>query len=99
MPGSRSYLRGYGWLTVCPQELADRLSGAAELRATGAFHEVEELAEGGAWLLATPDFVCGALWCPWSGPASRAFDEEPGRPPLPVVYEDAAKARGVPESE
>ncbi|CAL9549737.1 hypothetical protein SUDANB21_04416 [Streptomyces sp. enrichment culture] len=109
LPESRLYLRGYSWLTVCPQELADRLGGAAELRATGAFHEVDELAEGGVWLLATPAFdeydqehsarVWGAL-APVIRPGKpRQFSEEPGHPPLPVVYEDAAQARGVAEPE
>ncbi|WP_328563253.1 hypothetical protein [Streptomyces coelicoflavus] len=109
LPESRSYLRGYGWLTVCPQELADRLGGAATLRVTGAFHEVDELAEGGVWLLATPDFgeydqeriarVWGAL-APVIRPGKpKQFSEEPGHPPLPVVYEDAAQARGVAEPE
>ncbi|MFG3212865.1 hypothetical protein [Streptomyces tendae] len=109
LPESRTYLRGYGWLTVCPQELADRLGGAAELRATGAFHEVEELAEGGVWLLATPDFdaydqectarVWGAL-APVIRPGKpKQFSEEAGHPPLPVVYEDPARARGVAGSE
>ncbi|MEV8123265.1 hypothetical protein AB0P07_03915 [Streptomyces sp. NPDC085944] len=108
LPESRLYLRGYGWLTVLPQELADRLGGAAELRATGAFHEVYELAEGGVWLLATPDFdaydqertarVWGAL-APVIRPGKpKQFSEEPGHPPLPVVYEDAAQARGGAES-
>jgi hypothetical protein len=53
---SRQVLRGYDWLTICPQELADRAGGAAGLSATGAFHEVAQLAGGGVWLLATADY-------------------------------------------
>jgi len=96
---SRQFLRGYGWLTVLAQELADRLGGAQALRRTGAFHEVEPLAAGGVWCLATERF--------------RDFDEEallrvflavapvlrPGTPrtwplrgdfPPRIVYRDAA---------
>jgi hypothetical protein len=43
---ARQFLRGYGWVTVLPRELADRLGGAAALRATGAFAEV---GRGGVW--------------------------------------------------
>jgi len=53
---SRQVLRGYDWLTICPQELADRVGGAAGLAASGAFHEVAQLAGGGVWLLATADY-------------------------------------------
>jgi hypothetical protein len=56
MPMSRQVLRGYDWLTVCPQELADRLGGVEALRDTGAFHEVARLSGGGVWLLATADY-------------------------------------------
>lgn len=56
IPASRRLLRGYGWLTICPGELAARLGGAAGLRGTGAFHEAAQLAGGGVWLLATADY-------------------------------------------
>jgi hypothetical protein len=57
IPQTRQRLRGYSWLTIVSQEVADKLGGAAELAATGAFAEVEPLAEGGLWLLATEDFT------------------------------------------
>jgi hypothetical protein len=56
VPLSREVLRGYDWLTICPQELAGRLGGADRIRATGAFHEVAPLRGGGIWLLATADY-------------------------------------------
>jgi hypothetical protein len=57
IPLTRERLRGYSWLTIAAQEVADKLGGAATLAATGAFAEVEPLAEGGLWLLATEDFA------------------------------------------
>jgi hypothetical protein len=53
IPRSREVLRDYGWLTVMAQELGDRLGGLPALRATGAFHQAEQLGAGGYWLLAT----------------------------------------------
>jgi hypothetical protein len=50
---SRTVLRGYSWVTICGQELADRLGGVDALRATRAFHEVEPVRAGGVWLQAT----------------------------------------------
>ncbi|MFK3979985.1 hypothetical protein ACI2K4_06320 [Micromonospora sp. NPDC050397] len=50
---SRGYLRGYEWVTLCPEELLARLGGAAALRDTGAFAEVIPLRYGGAMLRAT----------------------------------------------
>jgi len=52
---SRTYLRGYEWVTVCPKELAGRLGGVEGLRASGAFAEVTPLRQGGAVLRATDD--------------------------------------------
>jgi hypothetical protein len=49
----RDVLYRYGWITIIPPELAARLGGAAALTATGAFHEVSELAGGAVWLRAT----------------------------------------------
>jgi hypothetical protein len=46
-------LRNYGWLTVLSDEMADRVGGGGRLGAGGAFVEVERLAAGGWWLLAT----------------------------------------------
>jgi hypothetical protein len=51
----RETLRGYSWLTVLPQELGDRLGGQPALAATGAFHTVVSLPQGGYWLQATPN--------------------------------------------
>jgi hypothetical protein len=56
IPRSRELLRGYDWLTICPQELADRLGGVEALRGISAFHEVAQLPGGGVWLLATADY-------------------------------------------
>jgi hypothetical protein len=50
---SRGYLRGYEWVTLCPQELVTRLGGVSALRDTGAFAEVVPLTYGGALLRAT----------------------------------------------
>jgi hypothetical protein len=50
---SRTHLRGYEWVTVCPGELIARLGGPAALWASGAFTEVRPLAHGGALLRAT----------------------------------------------
>ncbi|WP_018684443.1 hypothetical protein [Actinokineospora enzanensis] len=49
----REVLRGYGWITVLPREIGDRLGGAEVLRETGAFLEVDRLPDGGYWLRAT----------------------------------------------
>ncbi|MEV0570081.1 hypothetical protein [Dactylosporangium sp. NPDC050588] len=49
----RERLKGYSWITVIPAEVADRLGGAASLRASGAFHEVVALPAGGVWAQAT----------------------------------------------
>jgi hypothetical protein len=57
IPQTRERLRGYSWLTIASQEVAEKLGGAAALAATGAFAKVELLTEGGLWLLATEDFT------------------------------------------
>jgi hypothetical protein len=46
-PESRKSLRGYAWLTLCPQEIGDRLGGVGALWAGGAFVAVEALRKGG----------------------------------------------------
>jgi hypothetical protein len=56
IPAARSTLRGYSWLTICAQDIGDRLGGVEALQATGAFHEVSQLAYGGYWLQATERF-------------------------------------------
>ncbi|MGW2569417.1 hypothetical protein [Streptomyces sp. NPDC001537] len=53
LPEARDFLRGYAWVTVCPQELAIRLGGPQTLAASGAFHRVISLQEGGVLLQAS----------------------------------------------
>ncbi|MEU5142431.1 hypothetical protein [Streptomyces sp. NPDC021139] len=50
---ARTFLRGYSWTTVCPEELSVRLGGPEALAATGAFHRVVPLSAGGVVLQAT----------------------------------------------
>ncbi|WP_433789383.1 hypothetical protein [Actinoplanes sp. CA-252034] len=50
---SHRYLRGYGWVTICPAAIGKVLGGAAAMRDSGAFTEVAELAPGGLLLRAT----------------------------------------------
>jgi hypothetical protein len=50
---SRRFLRGYGFATVVPTELVDRLGGVRELADTGAFVRVQSLRGGGVVLQAT----------------------------------------------
>ena len=50
---SRTHLRGYEWVTLCPKELSARLGSAEALRASGAFAEVTPLGQGGLLLRAT----------------------------------------------
>jgi hypothetical protein len=99
---SRTHLRGYGWVTVCPKELASSMD-VASLRGSGAFHEVEELPGGALWIRATRDFAdygdarVRGVWAALS-PVLRAgvpkrLRPRLGEPPLPVVYEDAHAAR------
>ncbi|PRY33694.1 hypothetical protein CLV70_101857 [Pseudosporangium ferrugineum] len=66
---SRQVVRDYGWLTVLAEELGERLGGLPALRASGAFVQVERLAAGGFWLLATP------TWDEFGWPeAQRVFE-------------------------
>ncbi|MGA5305600.1 hypothetical protein ACPCHT_37300 [Nucisporomicrobium flavum] len=99
---SRQTLRGYAWLTICPQEVGDRLGGLPALRASGAFAQVEALSNGGYWLLATDD------WRDFGQPvAERMFSvlapalrpgeplpDAPDDPPYYVSRRDAAEAQG-----
>jgi hypothetical protein len=100
---SRRILRGYSWVTICAQELAERLGGAEALRGTGAFHAVEPLRGGGVWLRATERYqdydeariaaVFRAL-----APVLPAGKPTPPPPFVPVtyrlVYEDASTVAG-----
>jgi len=56
MRTARQVLRGYGWVTVVPKEIAMRLGGARAMAATGAFAETRDLDGGGLWLRATASF-------------------------------------------
>lgn len=105
IPESRTWLRGYAWMTVLSREIAARL-GVASLRRRGAFHEVGELPGGSVWLRATPRFAdfhgepVRRVWVALA-PALRPgdptrFDTGPGEAPLPVVYEDAGQAASPP---
>ena len=99
---SREILRGYAWLTICPQEIGDRLGGVAGLRASGAFAQVGALRNGGYWLLATEDWrdfgqpVAERMF-PVLASALRAGGPLPGVPDDPPFYvsrRDAAELRG-----
>jgi hypothetical protein len=57
IPFMRETLRAHGWLTVVPQEIAEKLGGSSGLAATGAFRGVEELTNGGILAWATDDFI------------------------------------------
>jgi Protein of unknown function (DUF3396) len=97
----RRYLRGYSWLTIVSQELAQRLGGVDGLRATGAFCEVRQLSRGGVWLQTTPDyrdFTDEALARAFHAVAPvlrpgmpRQVPQMSGEPPQRIVFQDAAK--------
>ncbi|MWA13146.1 DUF3396 domain-containing protein [Streptomyces sp. BA2] len=53
LPTSRSLLRGYGWVTICPEELVKRLGGVQSLESGGAFFRVIPLSSGGVVLQAS----------------------------------------------
>ncbi|MFC8242444.1 hypothetical protein [Streptomyces chartreusis] len=94
---SRTYLRGYSWITGVPGELAARLGGASRLAATGAFHDVRELRGGGLLLQATETLagyddramreVFRAL-APVLPPGIP--EDDPARENLRIVFEDAS---------
>ncbi|WJV46671.1 hypothetical protein [Streptomyces flavofungini] len=50
---ARDVLRGYAWVTVCPEGLLGRLGGLRALESSGAFHRVIPLSAGGAVLQAS----------------------------------------------
>ncbi|MFE6482471.1 hypothetical protein ACFVGN_05960 [Streptomyces sp. NPDC057757] len=94
---SRSYLRGYAWVTGVPSELVARLGGREGLAATGAFYRVEELSSGGLLLQAT-ETLAG-----YSDHAMRGIftalapvlppgipHEDPAHPEMRLVLEDAS---------
>ncbi len=53
VPDSGRLLRGYSWTTVCSPDVAQQVGGADQLRASGAFRAVTELAAGRVLLQAT----------------------------------------------
>jgi len=94
---SRRLLRGYGFITVVPAELVDRLSGVSSLAGSGAFARVKSLAAGGAVLQATatlPQFDDEALrrvfWTLAPVLPSGIPHPLPGYEDIRVVYQDAA---------
>ena len=98
----RSFLRGYSWLTIVPQELVQPLGGIQALTDSGAFAQVRPLANGGAWLLATDDYrhfdhealhrVFRAV-APVLHPGTPTnHPRYPGGPPYRLIFQDAADA-------
>lgn len=94
---SRSYLRGYAWVTGVPSELAARLGGRQRLAATGVFHRIEELSSGGLLLQATEtqagysDHAMHAIFrvlAPVLPPGIPR--EHPAHPEMRLVLEDAS---------
>ncbi|MEV8374826.1 hypothetical protein AB0P21_18965 [Kribbella sp. NPDC056861] len=84
---SSKFLRGYGWITLCPKVLADRLGGGAGLEASGAFVAVRTLDSGDVLLLATAtpqEFDREALRRVWRALAPVL---PPGLPEATVGYE------------
>jgi hypothetical protein len=98
---SRRELRGYAWLTICPEEIGERLGGVDALRASGAFAEVAKLVHGGYWLLATGDYrdfgqPAAERIFPVLAPALRDGDPHsivPGDPPYHVARRNAAELK------
>jgi len=86
LPTGRVALRGYGWVTVVPEEIGERLGGLEAIRDSGGFVEVEHLGAGGFWCRATPrlsDYDQAA-----AERVFRAFVRvlPPGRPDMWQVY-------------
>ncbi|MBU2667096.1 DUF3396 domain-containing protein [Actinoplanes bogorensis] len=101
----RETLRGYGWLTVLAQELADRVGGANALRGTGAFAQVRQLQRGGVGLLVTDDLEdytertaepAFRVLAPLLPPGEPfTVGRSPMRPPVIVVPVDPASMSGA----
>lgn len=98
---ARAFLRGYSWITVCPEELSVRLGGPGALAATGAFHRVVPLSAGGVVLQATEtvaaytdEAVRGVFEAlhPVLPPGVPQFD--PAHPELRYFPADASRFRG-----
>jgi hypothetical protein len=101
-PESRKFLRGYAWLTLCAQEIGDRLGGVEALRASDAFAAVEPLRNGGYWLLASQDWrefgqPAAEKMFPVLAPVLRPGESVPDAPDDPPYYvsrRDAAELQG-----
>lgn len=96
---STKFLRGYGWITLCPAVLADRLGGPSALEASEAFVEVRKLPSGDVLLLATAtpqEFDETALRRVWTAVAPVLPPGQPrrvtGYEHNEVILEDAADA-------
>jgi hypothetical protein len=94
---SRSYLRGYSWVTGVPSELAARLGGRQGLAATGAFHRVEELRSGGLLLQASEtlegysDHAMRGVFTALAPVLPPGIPrEDPAHPEMRLVLEDAS---------
>ncbi|MFK4088500.1 hypothetical protein ACI2LF_30585 [Kribbella sp. NPDC020789] len=84
---SRKFLRGYGWITLCPAVLAERLGGVAGLEASEAFVAVRQLQSGDVLLQATAtpqEFDEDALCLAWIALAPVL---KPGKPEVSLGYE------------
>ncbi|MFG3017368.1 hypothetical protein ACGFZQ_02225 [Streptomyces sp. NPDC048254] len=100
LPEARDFLRGYAWVTVCPQELAIRLGGPRVLAASGAFHRVISLQEGGVLLQASDtlagytDQVMERVFTALAPalPRGEPFPD-PAHPNLRFVLRDAGRVR------
>ncbi|MFF1676262.1 hypothetical protein [Streptomyces sp. NPDC058256] len=94
---SRSYLRGYAWVTGVPSEPGARLGGRQRLAATGAFHRVEELRSGGLLLQATEtlagysDHAMRGIFAALAPVLPPGIPrEDPAHPEMRLVFEDAS---------
>lgn len=100
LPVATETLRGYGWVTVVPARIAQRLGGAEALRASGAFHRVTECSNGALVLQATEHmsqyegdrlFQVFRALAPALPPGKPSLDRNIGAARL--IYEDAADYR------
>ncbi|TDD58901.1 hypothetical protein E1263_17105 [Kribbella antibiotica] len=94
---SKEFLRGYGWITVCPSELVERVGGTASLEASKAFADIRVQRSGDVLLQATDspeEFDQDALRRVWSalGPVLHPGGPQrrPGHEDDEVILEDAA---------
>ncbi|MCO5995727.1 hypothetical protein [Actinoallomurus rhizosphaericola] len=53
MREARRFLRGYGWVTICPADIVRRLNGAERLNDSDVFCRIENLPDGSAILQST----------------------------------------------